>query len=391
MKLKREHSFKQQSHPLPYLWYYLPVTFLVALGTGSSVYLAIVHYLNYTDINFSSICAISKAINCDTVAQSPYAIFLGVPVAIWGTFSFLFLGQQTYVTRAQKCMTTWWVIFLFGAAGCAVSVLFGYISVVKIQSYCIFCLLCYFCYFSITFYSLIVIRRFRIPFTEFLANGYNNYFLKANLLLCFLLFSGLALLVWQFPKYWQYQQAPIATAVTTGTTSNGSHWIGAKKPTIIIHEYTDYLCFQCGKMHHLLRNLVNTHPETIRLVHHHFPMDHLFNPAIKKPFHVGAGYMALLAILAGEKVGFWRMNHELCRFIRENKSKNIDLQVLAERTGLPQKALSQALSNPIYRKILIDNIRHGLELGVISTPTYIINNKIFTGTIPRDILSNLKR
>ncbi|MBU4035957.1 MAG: hypothetical protein KKA35_05965, partial [Proteobacteria bacterium] len=38
----------------------------------------------YTDIGYESFCAISKAINCDTVSQSPYSVFLGVPLAIWG-------------------------------------------------------------------------------------------------------------------------------------------------------------------------------------------------------------------------------------------------------------------------------------------------------------------
>ena len=69
-------------------------------------------------------------------------------------------------------------------------------------------------------------------------------------------------------------------------------------------EFTDYLCFQCRKMHYYLRDLVARYPDKIRLVHRNYPMDHEFNPMVKEPFHVGAGKMALLAIHAAASGSF---------------------------------------------------------------------------------------
>jgi len=72
------NAIKKQSKktiPLPFSVYFWTVTFLAMAGLAVSVYLTVSHYRVYTDISYSSFCAISKAINCDTVSQSSYSIW----------------------------------------------------------------------------------------------------------------------------------------------------------------------------------------------------------------------------------------------------------------------------------------------------------------------------
>ena len=85
--MRLEASVKTNKKPLPFLVYYSGVFVLVLAGAIDSLYLLHSHYRNYVDIDYRSFCAISKAINCDTVSQSPYAIFLDLPVAFWGVMS----------------------------------------------------------------------------------------------------------------------------------------------------------------------------------------------------------------------------------------------------------------------------------------------------------------
>ena len=75
---------------LPYKFYYLPTLFLTIAGILNASYLALSHYRNYTDISYASFCAISKAVNCDTVSQSPWSVLFGIPVAFWGLIGYLF-------------------------------------------------------------------------------------------------------------------------------------------------------------------------------------------------------------------------------------------------------------------------------------------------------------
>ena len=70
--------------PFPFPVYLCTVVMLAMAGLADAIYLAVSHYRVYTDIGYRSFCAISKAINCDTVSQSAFSIFLGVPVPVWG-------------------------------------------------------------------------------------------------------------------------------------------------------------------------------------------------------------------------------------------------------------------------------------------------------------------
>jgi uncharacterized membrane protein len=81
------------TNPPPFYVYLWAVALLTLIGLTDSIYLAISHYRVYTDIGYTSFCAISRAINCDTVSQSPYAIMLNLPVAVWGVIGYAFISS----------------------------------------------------------------------------------------------------------------------------------------------------------------------------------------------------------------------------------------------------------------------------------------------------------
>ncbi len=109
------------------------------------------------------------------------------------------------------------------------------------------------------------------------------------------------------PQYWKFEFPPLDNTISTGMTEDSSPWIGAENPTLTIEEYSDYQCFQCGKMHLLLRRFVAANPKTVRLVHHHYPLDHEYNQiVVPDPFHIGSGKMSLLAIYASTREKFWK-------------------------------------------------------------------------------------
>ena len=82
----------------PITLYFFIVVLLSIVGLGVSIYLSLSHYRVYTDISYASFCAISKAINCDTVSQSPYSIFLGIPVPIWGVTGYVFMIATLFIS-----------------------------------------------------------------------------------------------------------------------------------------------------------------------------------------------------------------------------------------------------------------------------------------------------
>jgi len=81
---------KKNIKPLAFHYYFFTMVLITLLGLGDTIYLAFSHYRTYTDIGYQSLCAISRTLNCDTVAQSSFAVLLGVPVSVWGIWSYGF-------------------------------------------------------------------------------------------------------------------------------------------------------------------------------------------------------------------------------------------------------------------------------------------------------------
>ena len=376
---------KKTIKPLPFPVYYGTVILLAIAGLIDSIYLAISHYRVYTDIGYKSFCAISKAINCDTVSQSPYSIFLDLPVPVWGIIGYSFFLFLVFLagSRGAKKKRIWplliWISFTFNGY----SVFLAIISTYIIHSYCIMCIGLYAVNLLLLYYAWIIQKRFSgsgiIKGTRedilFLLNR------KLKLIMpiaAFLLTSVLAMAV--YPNYWNFQPPPLHTDIANGITSEGHPWIGAENPVLEIIEFADYQCFQCKKMHFFLRRLINENPDRIRVIHRNYPMDHKYNPIVKEPFHVGSGKMALLAIYAASKQKFWEINDLL--YFHAGRKQNLSVKELADKAALDANEMGQALKDRSIRDRLRKDILTGNKLGISGTPAYLIDGELHLGQIP---------
>jgi protein-disulfide isomerase len=113
-------------------------------------------------------------------------------------------------------------------------------------------------------------------------------------------------------------------------------------------------------------------------------MDHEVNYIVKEPFHIGSGKMALIAIYALSKGKFWEMNDLL--FEIGGRQRQIDLNRVAEKTGLETADLILALKAPVIRNKLSRDVWQGMKLRILGTPSFVINGKIYAGNIPADVL-----
>ena len=375
--------------PLPFAVYYYTVLSIGLIGLLASIYLSYSHYRVYTDIGYKSFCAISKAINCDTVSQSPYSIFLGLPVAVWGIIGYIFFLFFLLIAKNKDAGSkrVWTLLFLIAATFTLHSIVLAVISTFYIHSYCIMCLVLYAVNLLLLFYTRMIRSRFK---SSGLIDGFKKdiRFLKtkrSSVIGMFVpFFGGIILLLLFFPAYWQFNPPILLSEINSGTTKDGHPWVGAENPKLIITEYTDYKCFQCKKMHFFLRQLIAKHPGKIRLIHRNFPMDHAVNPIIKEPFHIGSGKMALMAIHAASQNKFWQMNDIL--FEMAGESDVIDVRELAAQLGMDPKTLARSMNDPAARQLLQDDILSALKLQISGTPAYAINQNVYMAQIPPEII-----
>jgi protein-disulfide isomerase/uncharacterized membrane protein len=374
---------------LPYRVYVAAVLVLCLAGLALSGYLAVSHYRVHTDPGYHSFCALSKAINCDTVSSSPYSILWGLPVAVWGMAAYGFMlilasfaGYNPYEGRQL-----WASILLTAMLFSLSSLVFAGISAFKIGSYCILCIATYAINFFLVYMGWIIRRRYRAqPFLSSLSADLRLLWSQRKIVIPAMTAFGVGLLMTRlfFPAYWEAQPPAASIHVRSGVTADGHPWIGAEQPLLEIVEFSDYQCFQCRKMHFYLRTLVATHPEKIRLVHRNYPMDHEFNPIVREPFHVGSGLMALLAIHAAASAKFLEVNDLL--FYLVTQRREIRITEIAAKTGMDSQLLAAALQQESYHRQLRKDIRDGIKLGIQGTPSYLINGRVYEGSIPVEIL-----
>ena len=380
------------STPLPFFYYFWTVALISLLGLTTAVSLSISHYRLFTDPAYSSFCAISKSINCDTVSQSAYAVLWGVPVAVWGVLAYLFfllllLISWSHSTHNQR---VWTLLFSLALGFSGYSLALAAISTFVIGSYCILCVALYAVNLLLLFFSWIVRRRFN-PGSFFHALGEDLRYLSPKRPLNALVIAGLlaafAGVKAAYPAYWLFNPAPLPARIANGVTPEGRPWVGAENPALEIVEFADYQCFQCKKMYYHLRDLVAKYPEKIRLVHVHYPMDHEFNPMVKDPFHIGSGKLALLAIYAVGDGKFWDVHELLYQWA--GSRQEIDLHELASRTHLPVDRLAGATENRELIVKLADDIRLGMKHGIQATPSYLIQGNVYEGNIPSEFFKGI--
>jgi protein-disulfide isomerase len=255
------------------------------------------------------------------------------------------------------------------------------------------CILSYAINFMLVFYSWLIIRRFgeKEGIIHGLRQDFRAILHKKKIFLSWVApFTAITVFVFAFfPVYWNLTPSPLSPDLPNGITEDGHPWIGGhQNPEIVITEYTDYLCFQCRKMHFFLRKIVERNPDKIRLIHRHYPMDHRFNPIVKEPFHIGSGEMSLLSVYASSQGKFWEMNDLL--FGIDAGGGKIDINKLAEKTGLDAGRLSASRFDNNMRRKLWHDIVDGLKAGITGTPAYMIDGQLYLGIIPADILEKVE-
>jgi len=363
---------KKQIIPLPFWVYFSAVALLVLIGLFDSLYLAWSHFRNYTDMAYKSFCAISRALNCDTVSQSPYAIFLNVPVAVWGAIGYGFFGlflPLAFSPSAEK-KRIWTLLFVVSFIFSLISIVLALVSTFYIHSYCIMCILVFGVNFLLLFYTWMIRNRFgAIPFFEaFIRDIRHLWTFKKKVVFLFSpFFICMAAIVLFYPKYWEYRIPMTYADIPSGVTAEGHPWIGAENPSLTIVEFSDYVCFQCRKMNFYLRQIIMENPDKIRLIHRHYPMDSKYNFAVRDPFHEGSANLALMAIYAATKGRFWETHDVFYNLPRDQE--RFKIKDLAEAAGLDAKGLSGSLRKKKFLYQLRRDLWDGYKLKINGTPS----------------------
>jgi protein-disulfide isomerase/uncharacterized membrane protein len=395
----------------------LAVVLVSLVGLGASIYLSVLHWQVHNQAGHESFCAVSEAVNCDTVALSRFSLVLGVPLSTWGILFYLvfvILGFWGFFRREPPW--PWSLLGLLNAVAVGVSAFQFLISELVIHSICIMCITI--CAANAVAAVLCVLgqRRVGLPALGALAAPVSALLVGSAVFLAWfhrlafrsvffvgficavlvavvvlgilgrrsarkvsarwiadvvvpfkrplvggglaaaLVCVGVALLI-VTPHMYPVQDEVIAYGtqdIGVGRTDEGHNWIGAEAPEVVIVEYSDYECPFCRKAHEVIRQVVRERKDWLRLVHVHVPLDHSCNPMLRKPFHRHACDCARAAICADRQNRFWVMNDAL--FVRRCGLDAGGLAMLAEKLELDVPAFRTCMKEQETEAFLQENL-----------------------------------
>ena len=186
------------------------------------------------------------------------------------------------------------------------------------------------------------------------------------------------------PPYWRIEAASGPGGAAVGLTPEGHPWIGGSEPVLEIVEYSDYQCPHCQRGHDEVRKLIAAHPDKVRLVHRHYPLDHHCNASIPQPFHPYACDYARLAYCAGEQEKFWEANDFL--YAQGRRRQSVTAEEIASTIGLEIEPLRACLTGNKAMQAVQHDLDAGRALGIRGTPTFVIDGETYPGRVPQEVI-----
>ncbi|MCP4599754.1 MAG: thioredoxin domain-containing protein [Proteobacteria bacterium] len=359
---------------------------LCIVGLGVAIELTKIHYFSHTKPDYSSVCAISENINCETVAQSPFSVFIRAPVSVWGIFGYTLIGFMAIWGLTRKSLHPTWphgTLLVFYAVSTIASVMLGYISVTKIDSLCLFCATLYTINLALFILGVVSVVQLRASPLRLLIADLKALFSRLRVSAVLIIVAGGAVTALNIaiPPYWQHPGWTELPSLTSGE-DNGCHWIGAKNPIVTVVEFSDYQCPHCRKAHKEMRGKAAQYPDEVRLIHNHLPLDNACNAAIKRPFHNRACEFSKAAECAAEQGKFWEMNDALFSIQDKIPTRDVNVARLAVQIGLDRSAFNQCMADEGIPDCILKDLEKARFLDVEGTPTFFIGSQSYPGRIP---------
>jgi protein-disulfide isomerase len=149
---------------------------------------------------------------------------------------------------------------------------------------------------------------------------------------------------------------------------------GNPQARVKIVEFVDFQCPACAYGIKYLKTFFEQHPNDLYLQVRYFPLTNM---------HRHAMISALYSECAARQGKFW----ELDDLMIPQQSQWAQLispepvfQAMAVQVGMDIPQLNSCLASDDARKVINDEKSMGQSLGIASTPTYFINNKMVVGT-----------
>lgn len=155
------------------------------------------------------------------------------------------------------------------------------------------------------------------------------------------------------------------------TQNDAAPSLGSSDAIVTITEFSDFECPYCRASQPVIRQVLKDYGKEVRLVFKHLPLD----------IHADAFLSAQAAFCAGQQGMFWQYHDALfasAALSRETLTK------IAGKQGLNLSKFGVCLTSDASRAAILADTIEARQLGISSTPTFVINGTLIKGAIGFD-------
>lgn len=376
---------------------------VLALAIVGAIVSAILTWQHYSGAHLLG-CSANSKVDCAKVNSSEYSEFNNIPIAGLGLALYFLVGGLA-VTRLrrgpEKAIGSMAYAFLMSVGAVAFSVFLAYISKVKLETWCVYCVALYAVNVALLVTTAValggpamVLPAVKRDFDDMGRSRPIAFGLIAVAIIAFGVAmwkggfnapgGGVAILSKNTPEK-EILEAPLRDPGPGGGYAKGS-----SKPALTIIEFADFECHACRMTSFEIAAFLKRHPEDVRVVFRHYPLDKVCNATIQGQKHPHACEAARASEAAGMQGKFWEYHDALYAktdniFLAGSNRPDLSRPALIERAkklGLDVKEFEAAMDSPNVIDKVIGDVTDGTAFGVSSTPTLFVNGRAISGGRP---------
>lgn len=319
--------------------------------------LTFIHAKVHESQGYRSFCSISETVNCDTVARSPWSVFLGLPVSVWGLLGYALMGGLA--TAGLSARRRGWpagLLVLLSLAAVCGSVALALVSELVLHAWCLLCMASWTVNLLLLATAMVAARRLGGTWTSVGADLDAARRRPRVAALVLVVVAAAVAAVWA-----RYPRVPDEPRTGPGGLPVGAEagvpWIGAVHPKLTVTLWNGHGCDECAAAHRRLRQALEEHRDELRVAHRAADADPLERAAF----------------CAGEQGRFWEFEDALYRGEEEGAA---DPRVVAVRAGLDPDRLLRCAQAPATARTLERDARRARELGLEGPPALEIDGRL---------------
>ena len=373
----------------------IAIASIAVVGIITTIKLAVIYYnANFNPYALSSFCSVNDFIDCDGIARTPEAQFLGIPLAYWGMFYYAFVFLMLFAEKLKNVKLFKFMevfknpmdyIASLGLFAFCVSMILLCLSLFDIKKLCVLCAFTYILNLAIgcvatDFKNGGFIHSVKQSINDFLdAIKIKKYLIALIAVLAVAVgFLTYTRVTFKFAPQVKRQMEFKEFKHKKNQYAVKGNLLGDENAKTIVYVYSDYQCPICP-VHNVMVHKLAKEMKNIKIVHKNLPLDTSCNAYLQSPFHQGSCIDAQYVIAAEKQGKLWDMNEIL--FEKKPQTED-EILKLVENQGFDLEKLQEDANSLETMNQIKDEIDFAYKHGINGTPSTMINNEVYVGVKP---------